>query len=338
MSTIVTIHAHDLLDVCSTLKNLVPSGSLEIPLGIKVVNGEMYFTCTTGVNYQTILKCDEDDVNLTANVLYYDISMLIPSSGLVSLEFLSHGVNIIGDGFLVEFNNSYSIVEDPEFPDVTYRASNPTLYSEGLKNLLNMGLNKLYSLQTPIVLLNDIALQMFPNTWVQVRVSSLNLQAILDYDHAKLLLKFSPTQVAMCSENNTVLLKNGNGVLQIPYKPVTDATNITALLEDLNTSCKFSIEHYLDKLRNVSKLNPKSSCKLAVFETGIKTTIKHNSSSVEVATGDITGSCLKVVHLPIQLWLTLLRGLGSSYIEILTGGDKLCLRTQATVIVTRVLH
>lgn len=336
MSTVLGVKSSDLNKMCTILKNLVPSGSVEIPLGISVENGTLKLICTQGVVY--VGTCEtEFSGNVSTNILYYDITPLLNSTGDVSITFNNNDVTFDGDGFSAKFALSYSVVTEPDIPEIHLHDVDPNQYLTGIKNILGAGFNKLYGMQSPIIFLGNIALQKFPNTWLQTRVSSLDLQAILDFDHVKLLSIFCPTKISLTDEGSLVLV-NSKGILMLPYKPVVDASNITMLLKDMKPAAQVNIAHYLDRLKNMSKLNSKANCMISVNAQGLRSAIKNANSTLTAYAGNIGGEILKVFYLPIQLWLCILKGLQSEYIEVLLGGDKVCLRTQSVIIVTHVLH
>lgn len=336
MSAIVNVKAYDLKRVFESINPLFPSGSKEIPIGISLRNGKLTIVCLQGVVYQATIPVDEPDVTGDATILYYNILPLIPTDGKIQLQLTPNNLQLVSEDFEAQFPFGYSVVAVQDFPNLVYANIPGVAYLDGLRHLTRLNLDKLYSINSPIVVVNNMSLQKFPNTWIQVRTNGLPFSATLDTDHVKLIEKFEPHEVSI-SIPNSLVFKNENSILQVPCRPNVDSTLITSLMEDMGDPITISLEKYLDKIRNMSKINSKAHCKIAIYSTGVKTSIQHEGTTVSVATENLSGDVLKVFHFPIQLWITFLRGLGGTTAQILCGGDKICLRTATMIIVSRVL-
>jgi hypothetical protein len=336
MSSGVTLKAYDLLKALNALTPLFPKGTSEMPIGFHLAQGRLKIVCLSGVIYQSSLVTYDELAVGHATVLYHDITPLVPTSGQVVIEFTPISVIITGDGFSVELPFGYSVVEEQDFSKIVFSSISSTGFSESLKRLLNMNIEKLYNTISPITINNGLALQRFQNTWIQVRVLGLPFEAVLDSEHVKLLVKFSPTEYYVAN-NSTLIFKNPTGILQLPCKASTDHSKITDLMEDLGEPVQLNLEKYLDKVKQMVKIDSKQHCKITVYKNGLKTTISYNNTTMSVYSGDVESEVVAVTHLPLTLWITYLRGLDSSVIQILVGGGKICLRTQSMVIVARVL-
>lgn len=336
MSSVVKVHASDLKRAVSAMAPLFPKGTSSMPIGIYMSNGELKIVCVQGAVYQASVHVDDEIAIGNISVLYHDISPLIPSSGEMSLEFTPTGLSIAGYGLEAELPVSYGVVEEQDFSGYKYTDIAGSSYTEGLKNMLSMNLDKMYNTIAPIHILNGISLQRLPNVWVQARSAGLTFSAVLDVEHVKLLLRFDPKQV--CTDvTGTLIFRNSTGILQLPCNRCNDESKITELMSDLGNPVKLQIGHYLEQVKQIAKVDSKSHCKITLYESGLKTTVDYERTSVSVSVGNTQSKVLQVCHFPIQVWLTFLRGLGSELVEILVGGGKICLRTQSMVIVARVL-
>lgn len=336
MSNAVTVNVSDFRSVLNTLHVLVPKGETSMPIGVYVKSEKLTIVCVQGCVYQSEITVDNAS-EYSITVMYRDISPILPTTGTIELEFTVTGILVSGEGFDASFPAAYSVVEKFDFSDIKYTEILSYVYHGGLKTILNVGLEKLYGTVSQIAIFDSIALQKLPNIWVQTRATGLQVNAVVDTDHASLLLKFDPTHVSDQYEG-VLTFKEKQSVLQIPCKAPQDRSTILGLLDGMEKATRVGIGSYLERLKSVVKFGSKEHCKIAIHDGGIKSTLTHENSSVSITSGNVTTPIIAVVELPIQLWLSILKALGNDHIEILYGGGKLCLRTPFTIIVVRVLN
>lgn len=336
MSEYLGIDASIFKKVLTNLGNLFPKGSISMPVGIHISKGNMDVVCAQGCVYQATVPIDDYDAVYDVTILYHDVTPLLNGRNELQMKFTVNSVVLKGQDFEVEFPFGYSDVPTRDFKNLNFKAINSYTYLDSFQKVINMSLDKLYGKISPIHILNDVALQKYGNTWVQVRTTGLPLDATMDIEHVKFILKFVPTDVCV-SIQNTVVFRNRYAVVQLPCKRNMDKTLITELMQDMSAPVTLNIKSYSERVKNISKLDLKQHCKITVFEAGIKTSINFNNTVASVSAGNIEGAVVKVFELPIQLWLAFLKGLSDDTIQILTGGNKICLRTQSVIIVTHAL-
>ena len=336
MSSILTLKASDVRRAFSALTPLFPKGSSNMSVGLHLSKGHLKVVCLQGVVYQADIPVDDELAIADATIIYYNITPLLPSIDNVYMEFTPMSVRLFGDDFETEFQLGYSVVEVQDFSKLVFSNIISNVYADGFSTIQHLGLEKLYNLPSPVIVMKDVAIQKYPNTWVQVRTSGLPFDATLDITHVNLLLKFAPKEVCT-SIPNTLVFKNANALLQIPYKRNVDNNNILSLMQDLGEPITINIKRYLEKLKSMARVDTHSKCKISLFADGMKSTINYENTSISVSTGNCYGEAIKVCHLPMRMWLNYLNNIGAENIQILVGGDKLCLRTQSTIIITHAL-
>lgn len=336
MSTVVSVRAYKFRKCLQYLSPIFPKGTTEIPLGINLSKGKLTLTCTTGCVFQAVLDVDSQDT-ATATVIYYStIGSFLPGEENIDIEFLPTGIQLSGDNFEVTLPMGYSTVLPYDFGKHYFKDIESLIYKDNMTTLLGMNLDKLYSKPRPIAIYQDVAVLKYPNTWVQIRTTGLSFVGSLDPEHVRMLCKFEPTRLS-ADEGNTLILQNDFATLRLPCRTDIEENNFVSLLKDMDKTLMLSFDGYLEKLRNASKIDSKSMCKLTIYEEGVKTTISVASTSMAVKAGKTDGDVLSVVHLPLQVWLAFIKALGNGVVQILVGGDKLCLRNQSLVILTRVV-
>ena len=336
MSSVVTLDAYALYSTLNTLTPIMPKGSSCMPLGLHMQKGILTIVCIQGVVYQAKLEVNDELAVGNATIMYHDISSIIPKVGELSLEFTQSGVTISCDEFEASFSMGYSAVEEQDFSTAQFSPIKSSSYVEGLRRILNMNLEKLYNTIAPIAIHSEISLQRFQNVWVQVRSIGLSFDALLDSEHVKLLTKFVPKEVCT-SVTGTLIFRNSKGILQVPCSNDNESGQITDLMKDLGEPVTVNVSSYLERVRQASKVNPKSHCKITLYKEGVKTTVSHENTNISLVAGKASNEVLAVTQMPMQVWLTFLRGLDSDVIQVLAGGGKICLRTQSTIIIARAL-
>lgn len=337
MSELLKVDTSSLKNTLANLSNLFPKGSQSMPIGIHIRKGVMTIVCIQGCIYQADVMVDDTDFVADVTILYHDITPLMHKCVNVFFDITSTSLIMIGDNFEAEFVFGYSSVEVQKFNNILFKKIPNTQHLlMGLNSIIRMNLSKQYGKISPIHILGDVSLQKYGNTWVQVRTTGVPIDATIDYEHVKLLMKFMPLEV-FTDFNNTLIFKNNYAILQIPCKKNFDKTLITDLMTDMSNCVTVDIENYIERVKNIAKLDSKQRCRIVIHDNGLSTSVNYENTNVRVSTGNISTEVLSVVELPIQLWLSFLNGLDSTRIQILTGGDKICLRTQYVIIVTHAL-
>lgn len=335
MSTVV-VNQGELKVVLESITPLFPQGSREIPVGFHFNGDHLTIVCLQSVVYQAEIELQE---NLTTycTIMYNNIAPLLEKTGFVELEVTPVSLIIRGGDFEIEFPFGYSDVEEQDIPADGYKPMSAAMYFNGFRSILNIGLEKLYKLDPSIILDGDIAVQKFPNVWLQVRTPGLPICTTIDRTHLKLIQNFSPQ--AVCDEVPGVLtFMNKNSVLQIPCKASNTSTNVMDVLGDMHDEVTLHLGNYFDRLNVATKVSGNSPCRIAIHEDGIVTTVVSGGVQVSLSCGANDGKLLNTIQLPLQLWMAFLKGIETNTFQILVGGDKICLRTQSLIIVTRVLR
>lgn len=337
MSNGVVVNVAYLHRIFEVLRVLIPKGDSEMPLGIHVSKGEIVFTCTQGCLYKSTIPINDVDFVSSTTVLYRDILPLLNSSGELLIEFNPTFVSISGDGFEVSLPSAFSVIEDVDLSKAVYKELTSSLFLNGIKSIVDIGLEKIYGKSSPITVYNEIAIQKYPNVWVQTRANGMPANVMIDAMYLRLLLRLNPTHVSS-DITGTLVFKSKQSLLQIPCKAVVDKVMITTLLNGMESCIKISIGSYTDRLRNIAKFGTSDYCKVYIYEEGLGTSLSNNNVTLKVTRGNCQSPVVGAFEIPIQLWLAILKGGGSEVIEILYGGDKVCLRTPFTIIVTHVLR
>lgn len=338
MSAVIRLKAKELQEVLGGISPLIPSGSTEVPIGLHLKDDELIIVCLQGCVYQSVLNVIESDATVAdCTFLYHNMEVLLNHGSEVNLEITPVSVKIEGDDFSASFPLAYSTCDVQTLKDVSFQPIAGTQYLDGLRSLTNANLATLLKISSPIIVEGEIALQKFPNVWIQARTMGLPICAVLDIDHVKLILRFRPKEVST-DITGTLVFRNNKSILQLPCKVNNSKDKLVSLLEDMSTQVMLSLGNYADRLRIASKTESKAHCKVTLFEHGIQTTIAHNNTEIALSAGDKNGAVLGVFSLPLQMWLTFLKVLNSEEIQILIGGSKVCLRTTTTAIVAHVLN
>lgn len=336
MSSAVKVGATVLRGVVEVLHHLVPKGESSMTVGLCVEKGTMVITCLQGCSYQATLPVESTGTFAHMSILYRDILPLMSGSDDIEVDFENDGVTFHTDLFSTYFRKSYGVVQKQPEPKGEFKQFTSSIYWSGLNRINKLTLDKMYNMPSPILIMANLAMQKYPNTWVQVRADGLPISGALDAQHVKLLLAFNAISVNM-NEQGVLALKNKNAVMRIPYRPNNSQEKITKLLSDMTPICRFGGKGYLDRLRSMFKFATKEYCQITVHTEGLSTKTTNDGTEVVIKCGNTDSKVAGVVQLPVQLWLLLLRSVEDESAEILLGGGKICLRTVSLIIVTHVL-
>lgn len=337
MSTIIEVSTNELSSCFSELALLIPKGSKDLPVGIDLQAGILSFYHNAGTVYLHTIEVEGNEVE-HCTVLFYNISELLTATGdnTTCLEFLDTGLHIYNSIADLQLSHGYSTVTYPELPNAGYINLPATGWKDNLQTVLNMGLDKLYMKTEPIIVAENESVLKYANTWVKCRTPALSLNKILDIEHIRLLNKFNPNSYQILSRDS-ILFKHGNALLLLPCKTPTDLKDteefFRVTMSKLSEPVTISVSHYNDSVRCLSKICNKAVCNLVIFESGVKTTVDEAGAAMSVTCGK-TGKVIGTAQIPIAAWLVFLRALGTERIQIMIGGDILCLRNQSLIILT----
>ena len=339
MSTELTMPTQKLAKCFSELALLIPKGSKGLPVGIDLQAGILSIYHNAGTVYLKQLDVNSQDT-AHCTVLFYDISDLLISTGIAETKvtFQENGVRVYNDIVDLFLRHGYSTIEYPDLPRDGYVLLPASGWNSNLQTVLNMGLDKLYMKSTPITVASGTSVLKYPNTWVRCRTMGLNLNRVIDIEHIRLLNKFLPNQYQLLG-NDSVLFRRDDAYLLLPCRQPNDLADtdnfIQTALSKMSEPIDVYVAHYLNSIRSLSKLSNKSVCNLVLFENGMKTVIEESGAGMSVLCGE-AGKVIGTVQIPLNAWLVFLRALGTDRIQVLIGGDILCLRNQFLVILTHV--
>ena len=339
MSTVLTVSTEELASCFGELALLIPKGSKDLPVGVDLQAGVLSFYHNAGTVY--LHKFDVNSSNVEhCTVLFYNIGELLTATGNQEtyLEFLDTGLHVYNDISDLQLNHGYSSVAYPEFPDAGYIDLPATGWKDSLQTVLNMGLDRLYMQAKPIVVTEGESILKYPNTWVKCKTLALNLNKILDIEHVRLLTKFRPNAYQIYT-HESLLFKRGDAFLMLPCKTPDDlkdtAEFFQSAMSKMSEPVTINVAHYTNSVRSLSKICNKAVCNLIIYESGVKTVIDESGANMSVTCGK-SGKVVGTAQIPIAVWLVFLRALGTDRIQIMLGGDILCLRNQSLIILTHV--
>lgn len=333
----IHVDTTELANALVPLSKLFPKGSKTVPLGLHVENGKFTITCQQGLVYQTILNIDNHSAVHHVTVLYFDIVPMLDMDNDTEFQFEATSVIVSNVSFSIVLQNGYSVVDCVKYQPAETKSITNDKFIQGINMLSRMRLNILYSTDEPIHIIDDVMIQKFPNTWVQVRADGMKTRAIVDMSHIMSVPTFKPTAVSEV-ENNIITFLRGDSMLRIACKPLQSDEKITSLMEGMNVCVRLKLRRYLDKINALLKLESKTNCQIALYPEGMRTTVTYSGASFSAVVGNTDGGLIKVFSYPASVWQAFIKLLGVDHIEILFGGDKVCLRSALAVIVTRVLH
>lgn len=330
----VTLPAKDLKDCFTSLSLVAAKGSQLTPVSLILDKNILKFNCLQGCVVQCHMPILNDE-QVYVVIMYYDVTPIIPTDGEVTLSISSYDVSIEGVGFNCSFPLGYGSVEDYDFSTCVYEQISNKEYASGLRTLQGMNLDKIYGKAVPFSIYEGVSVIKHPCCYVQARTPGLPFVAQLDQEHIKMLTRFAPWEVSM-SMKDTIVFRRKNAILQVPCRMDIPSNDFTSFLQDMQSKCVVVLGGLADKLRDASKVSTKSKCTVTGTKTGLQitTTIENASSSISV--GDISGETEFMFSFPTQVLLTFFKAIGSGKVEILTGGDLICLRTQSLIILVRV--
>ena len=334
MSTVVDVKACDLRKCLQYLNPLFPKGTIEVPLGVNLSKGVLTITCQTSCIFQAKLQCDSEDAASCTVIYFSTICNILPSEGFISFEFIPSGLLLTGTDFEVTLPLGYSTIGVYDFGEHYYQNIVSKDYISTCTSILNMGLDKLYAKPKPISIHKDISVLKYPNTWVQIRSIGLPFACMLDPAHLQMLCKFEPTKVSS-DEHDALILVNDYATVKMPCKSDIEDSKIKDFVYKCDKVVNVNLEGYLDKLRSASKFDAKLKCRITLYEEGVKTTLSLSNVTMSVGSGNLQSKVLTTFHLPLQVWLSFVKALGNGLVQLLYGGDIICMRNQSLIILTR---
>lgn len=337
MPATVTINTKELSSCFEEMSYLIPAGASEISIGVLLHEGQLSFFYTGGAVYiRNIPVTSGDFVQMT--VRFY------PLHNVLNAVYVENTTLILGnDGLRVQndivdlfLTKGFQEIEIPILPTSGYTMLPVSGWDISLKSVLGIGLDRLYMKELPIEIGNGLSALKYPNTWIRCRTHGLNLNRLLEAVHIKLLIRLCPTGYQLLG-TDSVLFNKGNTFVMLPCRALTDTEetdkNFNEMLSHLSKPITLGISHYLDSVRGLSKLSNASICNIRVFEAGIQTSVTSGGNTMSVSCGSTEG-LIGTAQIPVNVWLAFLRAMGTETIQILIGGDILCLRNQTLLVLT----
>lgn len=339
MSTSITLRTSKLASCFGELTLLLPKGIKDMPVGISLQAGVLTFFHSYGLTRVGLDDKYHDCVEY-CSIIYYDIADLLWTSKTeeTTLEFQTNAVFISNANQQLVLRHGYGEVACPEFPTAGYTDIQDNGWRDTLHSMLNMGLEKLYMKAEPIAIADGTSIWKYPNTWIRCLTASFDLCKLLDSDHVRTLVKFKPESYLALS-HDSILFKRGDSYMLLPCREIKELEetkkSFNELMRKLSEPVTLNLEHYTESIRSLSKVCSKPICDLTVYEKGLKTAITEGDTSMSVICG-VAEKPIGTAQMPVNVWLTFLRALGNGMIQVMIGGDILCLRNQSLIILTHV--
>lgn len=334
MSATVKLSSAKLHECFQCLSLVAAKGSQLTPVSLSLKKDILTMTCLQGCVIQYSLNV-ESTGNEEFVFMFYDVTPIIPLTGDAEIEIDNYEVQVKGDSFKCAFPRGYGEPETYDFSQCSYTAIEHKDFSTGLKTILGMNLDKFYGQAVPVNIYGDIAVIKHACCYVQARAWGLPFTAQLDPDHVKMLIKFQPLEVST-SIADTIVFRRKNSIMQLPCRYEIPKNNFTEFLKGMESKCRVTLGGLHDRVREAAKVSNKSKCEILGTRAGLQVTITIENASSSLSVGDMNGDIQFVCMFHIQVFLAILKALGSGEIEILTGGDLVCLRTQTLIVLIRV--
>lgn len=334
MSTVLTLPAKELKECFSALSLIAAKGSQLTPVSLILKDQKLSFVCLQGCIVQGSIAVASNEI-ANAVFMYYDVTPIMPPSGNVDVALYDYGVTVAGESFTCSFPTGYSDVTEFEFSDHKFTKIENNAYIDSFRVMLGMNLDKLYSKPVPVTVFGNVAVVKHSCCYVQTRMYNLPYKAQIDAEHVKMIMKFKPWEVS-ASSPNTLVFRKGNIVLQIPCRTGIGENDFPEFLKDMKTVCMVNAGGLYEKVNYTAKVSSKSKCTILTTARGIKISVNIDNASSSISNGDMSGDITFTTFFPISTLLAFLRAIGDDTMEILTGGELLCLRTQNLIILVRV--
>lgn len=334
MSARIELKAKDLKQCFSSISLIAAKGSQLTPVSLKLADNKLTFTCLQGCIVQTSVEVSSnEEINMV--FMFYDVTPILPSIDSVYLEIEAEQLSVSGPTFSCAFPTGYGDPVHFDFSNCTYTKFGDTSYLDGLKTVMGMGLDKLYGKDAPLSVYGDVTVLKHACCYVQTRTIGLPFTAQVEAEHAKIITRLLPWEVST-SQQDTLIFRKQNTILQIPCRYGIPSNNFTEFLKGMEPKCKITLGSSFLRLRDMSKVSTKTKCNLIGYKEGLSITLSVENANSSIIIGKSEGDIQFVFDFPIQVILTFIKALGSGVVEILTGGDLICFRTQSLIILVRV--
>lgn len=336
MSAGVIASGYELRKVFNDISPLFPTGTHVIPVLFRVHGSYLDIACTTGCVYRSSIPVNNpENVSWELTALYKSLVDFV-KDGQIELKAETFGLLVKGSGFEIQLGLAYSTITWPDIPDVDFVEVNSTGYISGLRTLLNLGLDKIYAAEKPIHLYGSVAVIKYPNMQAQARTIGLDLVAVMVPEHVRMLIRFQPDHYYTNGVDSVILRRKDTFVI-LPMDVKREENLFIEFLNGMSEPITLSLDGLIDKLRNMSKLNPRGRCKLVLKESGLDITLSSENTYITTKLGDDQSKVLTALYLPMSVLLAMVKVTDGGKAQFLYKGDLLCLRTQSLIIVVRAL-
>lgn len=335
MSAECRVAASSLLQVFSDVNNLMQKGSNAIPLLFELSGSLLTISCSTGCLYRCeTTVSNKSGLQGTASVLYEKITDFLDSGEPVTLVFEQFGLELTSASVRLTLPLAYSTVSDTQVPEgVRFTPIENTLCLQNLVELMNLGLDRLYTVDHPIEINENYSYLRFPNVQVKTRTDGLHFRAAVATEHVKLMVKFDPKEI-YCNNTDVLILKRAGATVQLPVKPISMETSFEKLLTLVANPINLQLQEYNQRLRAMTHLGKKLRCKVICMDAGICTETTTENITISVGAGAY-GEIRKVFQVPLDLWVSLTKPFSKLRMELLYGEEIICLRNMSLIVLLR---
>ena len=283
-----------------------------------VKDGTLYINANTGIRYEArIYNVGSGSADI--NVLFQDVSEILPQSGEASLELeptyvlLSVGV----------FRITFSLANDTVVPMLTTNTAgdlsiNTSSFYSNYKTLTNVAtLRKAYKLDPYLCYTPESSYIKFPTVWIRTRGCGLSMS--LDRLTAIAITVFSPTSYTVSGD--VAYFYNSNAVMCIPFR-IPEDNNFDAVIPTNGFNASWDFEPVATALKKIVKVVGEGMCSIVLGEHGFSLRIMRKGINTVISFGDTTQLSKYTVQVPIEILFNVAL-LANTKVKVTYGGGKL---------------
>ena len=294
---------------------------------------QLTVTSSSGVKYVSKIPAESDETGeLDTNLLFKDVSELIPGRGSLTIELTPMYATIKTGSVDITLQQANEIVTPYTAAlSLDMRSINTEDLVWNIKVLSNTSaFKKAYKLEPLLTLNTEACLVKFPTVWIQTRGTALSTN--ITPDDANILCKFEPTKLR--ERENDFIFFNEHAFLII-QKVTPSENNFDELASTCEEVCTLTQEGLLITLRKLLKVLGPGNCDLYFSEKGLRMRVLRAGANSMFTFGEVDKH-LKSVQLPLDFVLQMFSIVGESNVKISMGGGRLCLSAGAVSILTSV--
>lgn len=281
---LVVVDTRELKEMFNDIKPILKPIGEGALLGVSLSKQVLRFTARNGLVYTKSFYV-EGDGPYNVTVLYQDISEMLPSSGVATLDLEPVFVGIKTQQLSTTLRLANGIVSEYNTDLTEFRPCDAALYKRISDNFALLSpVAKSLGQETSAIMAPPYAVLKYSTVWLQTPFEGFD--SLLSLRDLKAIAAFNPSELAI--SETAIEFKRRSAFLAVPKSPTQKTTTVIDILKNPSKPINLFPSNPLADVQKFTRSVGAGACKLLFYADGYEVKVDNSRYQCQFAHGDCT--------------------------------------------------